>query len=48
LSAELGYWIGEPFWGRGYATEASDALVRFGFETLQLQKMTSRHLPQSD
>jgi RimJ/RimL family protein N-acetyltransferase len=24
---ELGYWLGEPFWGRGYATEAARALV---------------------
>src|SRR3974390_1095862 len=30
--AELGYWIGVPFWGRGYATEAASAAVSFGFE----------------
>ena len=24
---ELGYWLGEPFWGHGYATEAATALV---------------------
>lgn len=24
---ELGYWLGEPFWGRGYATEAARAVV---------------------
>jgi RimJ/RimL family protein N-acetyltransferase len=24
---ELGYWLGEPYWGHGYATEASMALV---------------------
>ena len=24
---ELGYWLGEPFWGRGYATEAALAVV---------------------
>ena len=27
--AELGYWIGLPFWGRGYATEAADRMVRW-------------------
>src|ERR1700692_433613 len=32
--AELGYWIGAPFWGRGFATEAANAVVAFGFETL--------------
>src|ERR1700746_2272380 len=29
--AELGYWIGVPYWGRGYATEAARAVVRYGF-----------------
>lgn len=28
---ELGYWIGEPYWKRGYATEASHALVDLAF-----------------
>ncbi|KKB07644.1 GNAT family N-acetyltransferase [Devosia chinhatensis] len=25
--AELGYWLGEPYWGHGYATEAAQALI---------------------
>jgi RimJ/RimL family protein N-acetyltransferase len=37
--AELGYWIGKPFWGRGYATEAGLAVLRFGFEALGLNKI---------
>jgi [ribosomal protein S5]-alanine N-acetyltransferase len=37
--AEVGYWIGKPFWGRGYATEAGRAMLRFGFETLGLNKI---------
>ncbi len=28
---DLGYWIGEPFWGEGYATEAAHALVDLAF-----------------
>ena len=28
----IGYWIGEPFWGRGFMTEAVDAVVRHLFE----------------
>jgi len=28
VSAEIGYWIGEPFWGRGIATEALTAVTR--------------------
>jgi [ribosomal protein S5]-alanine N-acetyltransferase len=31
--AELGYWIGKPYWGRGYGTEAVAALVAHAFET---------------
>jgi RimJ/RimL family protein N-acetyltransferase len=31
---ELGYWIGEPWWGCGFATEAAAAVVRFAAETL--------------
>ena len=33
---ELGYWIGKPFWGRGYAVEAARALVERGFGELRL------------
>lgn len=36
---ELGYWIGVPYWGRGYTTEACQALVQWGFETLGLEKI---------
>lgn len=31
---ELGYWIGKPFWGRGYVPEAAEELIRHGFEEL--------------
>ena len=37
--AELGYWIGRPYWGRGYATEAARAVCRYGFEVLQLHRI---------
>ncbi len=32
---EIGYWLGEPFWGNGYATEAGRALVKEVFATGQ-------------
>ena len=32
--AEIGYWIGEPFWGRGYTPEATRELMRHAFEDL--------------
>jgi ribosomal-protein-alanine N-acetyltransferase len=41
--AELGYWIGVPFWGRGFATEAASAAVAFGFETLSLRRIYAHH-----
>lgn len=31
---ELGYWLGKPFWGRGYIPEAAQELLRYGFEDL--------------
>ena len=37
--AELGYWIGVPYWGRGYATEAARAALNYGFETLKLRRV---------
>jgi RimJ/RimL family protein N-acetyltransferase len=48
--AEIGYWLGKPFWGRGYATEAALAVVKHGFETMGLNRMNSFHYhwnPQS-
>jgi RimJ/RimL family protein N-acetyltransferase len=37
--AELGYWIGHPYWGRGYATEAAREVVRYGFEELKIHRI---------
>lgn len=45
--AELGYWIGEPFWGNGYATEAAGAVLKYGFEELQLHKIYATHLVEN-
>lgn len=39
LSAELGYWIGEPFWGKGIATEAVHQMTSFGFSHLNLNRI---------
>ena len=33
-SVELGYWLGKPFWGRGYMPEAAREMIRHGFEDL--------------
>ena len=34
LGAEIGYWIGEPFWGRGLATQAVSKMVDYAFTQL--------------
>jgi RimJ/RimL family protein N-acetyltransferase len=41
---ELGYWIGVPFWRRGFATEAARAVLEFGFEGLGLHRIHAQVL----
>ena len=45
---ELGYWIGEPFWGRGYATEAARALCAFAFERLAADRVVAGYYHGND
>ena len=45
--AELGYWIGRPYWGQGYATEAAAAVVAWGFEVLELHRIHATHFPHN-
>ncbi len=40
---EIGYWIGEDHWHKGYATEACQAIIHFAFETLHYHKVYARH-----
>lgn len=42
--AELGFWIGEPFWNHGYVTEAAHGVLQFGFEQLELHKIFATHM----
>lgn len=37
--AELGYWLGVPYWNQGYTSEAAIKMVQFGFETLELNRI---------
>jgi [ribosomal protein S5]-alanine N-acetyltransferase len=39
VSAEIGYWLGEPFWGRGIATEALKATTRFAMDRYKLTRI---------
>ncbi len=42
--AELGYWLGVPFWGQGYATEAARAMLDYGFERFQLHRIYASYV----
>jgi len=37
--AEVGYWVGRPYWGRGYASAAVREVATFGFEDLGLRRL---------
>ncbi len=40
-SADLGYWLGEPHWGKGYATEAAQALIDAIFSYTEAGELTA-------
>jgi len=40
----LGYWIGRPYWNRGYATAAVQAIIVLAFEFLDLEALSASHL----
>lgn len=45
--AEMGYWIGKPYWGNGYCTEAAREVVKFGFTELALTRIQATHFAQN-
>jgi RimJ/RimL family protein N-acetyltransferase len=47
LQAELAFWIGREWWGQGYAREAAAAVVRFGFETMGLNRIYAHHMARN-
>lgn len=42
-NGEIAYWIGEEFWGNGYATEAAQAILKFAFEEKHYHKVFARY-----
>ena len=44
---ELGYWVGLPYWNRGYATESARALLDYGFNELRLNRIQARHMTRN-
>lgn len=45
--AELGYWLGKVYWNRGFCTEAARAVVRYGFQTLGLNRIHASHFARN-
>jgi len=41
--AEVGYWLGVPYWGQGLIPEAVEEILRYGFEDLKLKKIWCGH-----
>jgi len=44
---EIGYWIGVPYWGLGYMTEAARAVVGWAFEELALNRIFAQHFTRN-
>lgn len=42
--AELGYWLGKPFWGKGIMFESAKAIMEYGFDHLQLNRIYANHI----
>ena len=42
---ELGYWLGVPYWGRGYATEAVRALIDLAFRDPTVTRVIAETFP---
>lgn len=38
-TAEVGYWVGEPFWGKGIATSAVKLITTYAFEVLKMKRV---------
>ncbi len=45
--AELGYWIGKPYWGNGYCTDAGRLVLEYGFSNLNLNRIHAHHFKRN-
>ncbi len=45
--AEMGYWIGKPYWNQGHCTEATKEVLRYVFEALGLNRAQARHMTKN-
>ena len=45
--AELGYWVGKPYWNNGYCTEAAGAVIEYGFKVMNLNLINAHHMSRN-
>ena len=45
--AEIGYWIGKPFWGQGVCFEDTQLVVQFAFSSLNLLRLYARYFSRN-
>ena len=45
---EFGYWVGQPYWNQGYASEAVARLARFAFEAIDVDEIWAAAVPIND
>lgn len=45
--AEMGYWMGKPYWGKGYCTESAKAVIVYGFDEMELNRIFAYHLTRN-
>lgn len=46
-TAEIGYWIGKPYWGQGYATEAARHVMEHGFTKGGIRRFVCCHFTEN-
>jgi len=42
--ANLGYWLGRPYWSNGYCSEAAKRLIDYAFEERSIHRIYARHM----
>jgi RimJ/RimL family protein N-acetyltransferase len=45
--AEIGFWLGKPYWGQGYCTEAAKAAVKYCFTELGMNRVFATHMTRN-